>query len=65
VSLSRANLAGAFAQSGAVSKTTKNQIIYVPFAIELSNGTFVGTTGMPFSYSASQGRSGRGRVIKP
>lgn len=64
-SLSRANLAGAFAQSGAVSKTTKNQIIYIPFAIELSNGTFVGTTGMPFSYTASQGRSGRGRVIKP
>jgi len=64
-SISRANLAGAFASSGAISKTIKNQLIYVPFAIELSNGTFVGTTGMLFNYTASQGRSGRGKVIAP
>jgi PKD repeat protein len=65
VILRRTILSNFLANAGAISKDTRNEVLYIPFAISLSNGTFAGSTGIPFNYSARQGSSGRGRLLKP
>jgi PKD repeat protein len=63
--LSRASLIEGLAMTGATSRDVKNLIIKVPFVVSLSNGQVLGSTGLQFSYTAKQGKTGSGRLFVP
>lgn len=64
ITLAHADLEAALAPSGVVSRDVKNQVVEVPFALRLKDRV-AGSTGLPYDYSARQGKTGRGRLIKP
>ena len=65
VTLSRASLVQALKNSGATSRTIKNDPIAVPFALSLSNGIVAGSNALPYKYTGKKDKSGKGKIVLP
>ena len=65
VSVSRADLVQGLSKTGATSKDVKGAFVNIPFAFVLSDGTVWGSPGLPYTYNATQGRSGAGKLFVP
>jgi hypothetical protein len=63
ITLTHASLQAALAPSGADSRDVKHLVVRVPFALYLTDGTVAGSPGLPYDYSARQGRTGTGKLI--
>jgi PKD repeat protein len=65
VSVSHADLVQALNKTGATSRDVKGAFVSVPFVFLLSNGTSLGSPGLPYTYNATQGKSGAGKLFVP
>ncbi|HYG74146.1 MAG TPA: PKD domain-containing protein [Planctomycetota bacterium] len=65
INLKNVNLVTALAKTGAINTDISGVIITVPYAITFSDGTSLGSTGLPYVYKATQGKSGKGSLYVP
>ena len=59
------SLGGALASTLATNRTTKSELIMIPFSFTLDNGFVFGSTGIPYRYTSTLGKSGTGKWQKP
>jgi len=64
IALKKVALVDALGGIDVLNADTKGLVLYVPFALSLSDGTAFGSTGVLFSYSAHLDRSGSGKLMK-
>lgn len=64
ITIKKAALVDALGGGAALNVDTKNQPLYLPFALTLGNGTAFGSTAVKFAYTAHKGRSGSARFEK-
>ncbi|HEY3319051.1 MAG TPA: PKD domain-containing protein [Planctomycetota bacterium] len=63
VTLRNVNLANDLANYGAANMDLLPVYLVLPMAVYLGDSMVVGATGVPFSYSATRGRAGNGKLI--
>jgi len=59
------NLVNGLSKTGAVSDDVRQVLVVIPFALTFSDGTSLGSTGLPYVYTATKGKTGRGSLYKP
>lgn len=65
ITVSHADMVQSLSGTGATSRDVKGALVTIPFAFSLSDGTVLGSPGLPYIYNAVQGKSGSGKLFVP